>query len=512
VRRKLVIGIVPLVLLCVLSMACSKGGDPAKMIPEDAAVVVVIPNLGNTTGHIGEFVDWLAQQVPMMAMMKQSMTAAAGVDLTKAESLAEKGLNPKGGAAFAALDIGSKKMVIMIPVKDEDAFVGFINETLKKQGGPEITKEGDNYTFPGGGGVMTITKGFALVSDNADNFSAVTGGGNKLADNENYQLLCKNLGTSNDLLVYVSSNVLATAPIPEAQQMAALAKDIKTIGGALDISSKELTIKIFAGMADMENIKKIMASSGEGSLIESLPGPAPVLAKANLSVPDLWGYIKTKIATDPATKMDLENGMSEMKTATGVDVEANIIANIAGNPSVAYYGMTGRRNKIPDLVITMTVKDEAKIRDSLSKIADAMSGGKKKKGALSEMGVIELSTGPREKMYAAVVKGSLIVTMDDDRMKQILGMLAGTSSDQTALASVSLESAKSALKDDKSTIVYISAYELIKVIREGLSKNKQAQLDAYMAQVGGVANSHVIITVTPQDEGVLKEISIQFGQ
>ena len=508
--RKLMAGIISIACIFFIFAGCGKSSsDVVNLIPEDASAAVIIPNVGATSGHVGEFIDWLTTQVPMLAMFKQQMSLVTGVDLTKAENLATKGIDPKGSAAVAALDPSGNKMTVLVPVKDEKAFVAFLNEMIRKKGGAELRKEGDNYTLPDGG-VMSIKKGFAIMCENSDTIAKITGKGKSLASNPDYKRISKALGNSGDLIFYFSKKMMEVVPGPEAQEAAKLAKGFGALGGTLNISAKEISAKMFATIADTGNMKKLLSGTGESSLLESMPGPAPILARFNVNVPELWNYIKANvIASDPETKRQFEQGMTAMKASMNLDMEADVIANIAGDPIVVLYGMTGRKKDTPDIVITMVVKNEAKIRDAVSKISQ-MAGARKTPKDLKGMGVTVLSS-PGGAYYIAVAKNNIVMTATPDRMKQVLGVLSGATSGQTAVGSVKHEEAKKLLQNKKSSVAYLSVFELLNSYRSSLSRGEQAMMDAYMTQAKGLANSYIIMTFSMEEGGVVSAFSLRFG-
>jgi len=511
-KKRLALGIVCLLLAGVLVIGCGSETDPAKIIPEDAQAVVIIPCLGATGEHLGEFLDYIAKQAPEeFATELAGMVRMVGADLTKPEELAAKGINPKAGAGFAFINPLAMEAAILIPVKKEEAFISFLNELAKKRGVPELKKEGDVYKAGSMPGVIKIKKGFAIFAQNPATLDKLPGKGNSLSDNEDYKVVVEELGSDGDLILYVSGKLLAAAPNPQAQQMAKMLAGLKSLGGALNISKNELSIKLFFNMSEMGDMSKILSADGKDSLLESLPGPAPILARANLSFPELWNYLKTK--SSPEVKKNLDMVMAQMKVPATVNFESDIINNIVGNLAMAYYGQSGKgRRKTPDFVLTLTLKDDTKVRESLEKIADSLKSQrrKKKKTNLEEMGVIELGRG-REKIYLAVVKKNLVMTQLADRMKSMFAAFAGSGA-ESAISSVENEEAKKALRNKKATVAYVSAASFAEAVKQGMSRKEKAQLEAYQAQMPGLLKSYMIMSGEIKEKGGLLTVTVHLGE
>ncbi|GEM_PF-2692620 len=510
-KKRFTVAIVCLFLAGVLVIGCGGQTDPAKIIPEDAQAVVLIPNIGQTAGHISEFMDYIGKQVPAAAGGKQMMKVFTGADLTNPDELAAKGINPKGGLAFALLDMTKMDGAFIVAVKKEADFIAFLNELAKKSGAPELTKDGDAYSSPGVPGQLKIKKGFAIFAQNPDTLNKLTGKGKTLSGSDDFKTALAEIDAGGDLVVYISAKMLAAAPTPQAQQMAKALKDLKAIGASLNIGAEEWSLKVFTSMAGMEDAKKLLSSGGEGSLLESLPGPAPVLARTNLSIPALWNYIKEKSNSDPEFKKNYEMAMAQLTIPATVNLETDLIGNIVGDLALAYYGQSGKgRRKTPDFVLTIVVKDEAKVKDSLQKIADSMlTRKKKKKSDLEEMGVIEFGPG-RDKIYIAVVKSNLVITPVADRMKKVLATFAGAAA-QPATASIHAE-AKKLLLNKNATAAYVGAKHLLEAMKENASRNKKAQLEAYEAQMAELLKSYMIISAELMDEGSLLTLNVHLGE
>ena len=509
-RRKIRISILFLSCVCIFFSACGKcGSDAANLIPENAPAAVVIPNVGATAGHIGDFANWLEKQAPFLAIIKAQAFATAGGDFTKAETLTAKGINPNGSAAAAILDPQGNKAVVLVPVKDEKAFVAFLGDVVFK--GAEIKKQDKYYALPAGG-IMGFKKGYAIISESTDIVNSIVGGKFKpLTRNPDYKRISKALGSSGDFVFYVSKKMLETAPSPEAKEVTRLAKDIGAFGGVLNLNAKEISAKLYVSISDMGNIKKMMSGPTEGSLFDSLPGPAPVLIRTNLNVPEVWNYIKsTLIVSDQDAKKQYEESTMAMKTSMNMDLEKDIIGNIAGSPSVVFYGMVGRRKDMPDIVVTVILKDEAKVRDAIAKMAQ-MSSRKKTPKDLQAMGVTTFSDAGGD-YYFAVARKNLVITSTPDRMKQVLGTLSGAAAAQTAIGTVKQEEAKKLLKDKKSNVAYFSLFEMVNSYRASAPREARVELDNYMKQAAGLANTYLIMTYSAEENGVVGSLSLRFGE
>ena len=509
-RNRVAIGILALMLACALIVSCGKGGtDPTKVLPEDTKLVVVIPSIGDTTAHFGEFFGWLSKQVPMLAMFQQQANAMAGGDFTNPEELSKNGINPKGGVAVALIDMMQQKYVVLVPVKKEQDFIAFLKKTVGR--GMDIPKTDDEYNIAGN--TMVIKKGFAYIAPNRATIDELLESkGNSISSNADFKTVWKNLG-DGDIMLYMSAEMLKAAPTPEARELAKLTKNFKAFGACLNMGESKLSAKIFTSVDNTDEMEKMMSSPGEDSMLEMLPGPTPILGKARLSVPELWAYVKANyIEADPEVKAEYEKSVAQAKVALGMDIETDMIANIVGDPVIAYYGMTGRRKDTPDIVVAMVVKDEAKVRTAIEKLGEMMSGGKKKKSALESMGVVEFAKSRSEKFYATVVRSNLIFTTDADTMKKVLGMLAGTSSDPKAIDSVEYEEAKKMLLDKKLNVVYLGTREMVKVLKESMNKRKQAEMDSYLAQAPGLVDSYLILKAELVSDGFMEELSLNFGE
>lgn len=517
-KQALVIIIGLLILAAGNQLACSKkGGKLAQMVSKDAQLVVLIPNIGRAAANLGSFLDYLASKSPFLASMKQQMNVKAGFDITKAEELAKKGFDPNGGFAFAMMNMKTSDGYGVLSVKDEKVFVAFLNEMYQKEGKPELKKEGEFYSIPDGG-FLTFKKGFAVFGEKQDSI-AKAGTGDSIDGSDAFKTAMKNIGEGGDITVYFSPEFIKTTAkqgMGDGQEAKAIDNLSKIYGAmitSLSFAKSDIEAKSYVQILDITKVKKIMSTASASEMMAKVPDGAPVLARYHLNLPEFWAFMKEMMASsDPKTKQGMETGIAQAGQALGMDIEKDIIANLDGNPVFAFYGMTGKRNSTPDLLLTITLKDEAKVKNAIQKISAMMNMGRKPgASALAALGVIEIAS-PGGAIYLAVIQKNLVLSTTPERMQAIMALLAGSGGGRNALASVSHADAKKALDDKNVDVLYIDISMLLGNMKKGLSRQEAQKIDMYLAQAGGVQDAYLLVNSSITDQGIVGGIKIHLGQ
>jgi hypothetical protein len=199
------------------------------------------------------------------------------------------------------------------------------------------------------------------------------------------------------------------------------------------------------GMLRMMKAKPI----GDRSFLPFAPAGAFLFAEASLALPEMFGAIRDMVAVEPRALRELDEGLQQMKSALGVDVEKELVGGL-GEGYGYYAAVPSTGGVFPEVGVMLRVKDPASYEGVFERFAKGLAG------ILNEEGDVVASTrtveyrGKRLHLFEmqaargddpvpftptwALLDDVLVVTLVPHTMKEIVLRRTGGAEGETGLA------------------------------------------------------------------------------
>lgn len=496
--------------ILILQTNCSKkDGKITELIAKDAQLVVIVPNIAKAAGKLSSMLETLTIKIPILGMLRQQMTIATGFDITNTEELGKKGFDFQGGLAVVMLKVRDGQGYGIVQIKDKDAFLAFLNDANAKQGNPAFAKEGDFYSSSGT--YLTFKGKFAIIGDNQKILKNV-GEGDSINGSDDFNSIIKKIG-EGDIIFYTSPGYLKSfakkaSELPDTKAIEAITNIYGAMGFSINFDKTFIEGKSFIKMMDMSRMKKVFGGTGGSDMLTYLPEGAWAIAKAKTDFPEMWQWIKEMLfSSDPRAKTEIENAFKEAENQLGFDVEEDVIANIEGNPIIVIYGLSLKTTPELDMVLTVTLKDEEKIKGilgNLAKMAPPVPTN------LSQLGVVVFPIESSTSLYLTTRNKHLIVAFSSGRILEIINMIEGKGKIKNVIETAN-PAVKTYLENKNSDIAYIGIGTLLNIIKTELSKEETKKMSMFTG--GGTLNDAYLVALdNVEDDGIGYSVKLFWGE
>jgi hypothetical protein len=330
----------------------------------------------------------------------EDIKEALGFNPFNLEELKAHGFNPAKEFGFLVTDIIVEESgaepnftgLVFVPVTDEKKAVETIKTAIQKESPDvKITEEEDITVFEKAGDDVKLymaEKGKYLFIganpkvDAKPFIQSILSGEAFLTQGKNYQDVVTKMSPEEEVFVYANigkileknleniKNLSKQSARPGAPDMSATLDSLSGYQGAgisLDLESPNFVLKSVANIAAESRLLKLLEGAQMNkNAVLGLPEHPVLLISAALNASEYYKLFVEALPEEEANnvKMQLEG----MKSMTGIDIENDVINNIAGNLNLGVYDGGSITMGSFNTLITLTVKDEAVMKGVLEKV------------------------------------------------------------------------------------------------------------------------------------------------
>lgn len=390
-----------MVLALVLLVGCPKKEKEiekiAEILPENTEVLVKFSSF-EAIHKNSAMTDTSVLGQPIEGL--EDIKEALGFNPFNLEELKAHGFNPAKEFGFLVTDIVVEESgaepnftgLVFLPVTDEKKAVKTIKTAIQKESPDvKITEEEDITVFEKAGDDVKLCmagKGkylFIGANPKADAkpfIQSILSGEAFLTQGKNYQDVVTKMSPEEEVFVYANvgkileknleniKNLSKQSAGPGAPDMSATLDSLSGYQGAglsLDLESPNFVLKSVANIAAESRLLKLLEGvQMNKNAVLGLPENPVLLVSAALNASEYYKLFVEALPEEEANnvKMQLEG----MKSMTGIDIENDVINNIAGNLNLGMYDGGSITMGSFNTLITLTVKDEAVMKGVLEKV------------------------------------------------------------------------------------------------------------------------------------------------
>lgn len=390
-----------MVLALVLLVGCPKEEKEiekiAEILPENTEVLVKFSSF-EAIHKNSAMTDTSVLGRPIKDL--EDIKEALGFNPFNLEELKAHGFNPAKEFGFLVTDIVVEESgaepnftgLVFLPVTDEKKAVETIKTAIQKESPDvKITEEEDITVFEKAGDDVKLYmagKGkylFIGANPKADAkpfIQSILSGEAFLTQGKNYQDVVAKMSPEEEVFVYANvgkileknleniKNLSKQSAGPGAPEMSATLDSLSGYQGAgisLDLESPNFVLKSVANIAAESRLLKLLEGAQMNkNAVLGLPENPVLLISAALNASEYYKLFVEALSEEEANnvKMQLEG----MKSMTEIDIENDVINNIAGNLNLGVYDGGSITMGNFNTLITLTVKDEAVMKGVLEKV------------------------------------------------------------------------------------------------------------------------------------------------
>jgi hypothetical protein len=393
----------PLVALLILLAGCSKKAgssqNVAELLPENTEFMLKFSSVSDMYKYLsvtenssfGEPIDNL-----------DSIKKIFGFNPYNLSDLESKGFDTKGTFGVALSDFKWQSEMeeldfnglVYIPVNDGKKAIETIKNIFKIN--PQVSSD---FTIADEGEFVCITKngqqqkiylyskaGYlyaaaSLKGDSKDYLTKLTNGTlGKLSSSKYYQDVIAKVDDKKEFFSYVNINKLIAANIQALDSLAKNSyngssaqinsleylKDYEGAGASIDFSKNDLVVNAVANFVKNSKTLNLMkqASFDKSKILGFKENPLLILSFA-LNYSEYYKSMMSAIGENG--RSDAVSYFEMIKKSFGIDIEKDLIDNLAGNINFGMYDGANINMMNYNTVLTINVKDENKVREVLEK-------------------------------------------------------------------------------------------------------------------------------------------------
>jgi len=438
--------LLPLLALLILIAGCSKKESAnqkvAEMLPENTELLLKFSSLSDMykylsvteTSSFGEPIENL-----------DSVKKVFGFNPYNLKELESNGFDTKGAFGIAVSDFkwqnNSEDLdlngLFFIPVSDGKKVFDAIKNIFKIN--PELATE---YTMTEDGEYLCIEKtgqpqkvymrcfgGYLYISaslknDSKDYLAKLSSGSlGKLSKSKYYQDVVAKVSDDEEFFSYVNINKLITDNLPAIDSLAKNSysgtsaqlnsldylKDYEGAGASIDFANTNLVVNGVANFVKDSKAMNIMkqASFDKSKVLGIKENPLLLLSFA-LNYSEYYKSVMAALGDNG--KNEATSYLEMIKKSFGIDLEKDLIDNLGGNVNFAMYDGATINMMNYNALLTVNVKDEAKVRAVLDKFIDKLPP-EQKNLVRKENGNYIYTFGGFLQLYAGIKDKNLIVSI-----------------------------------------------------------------------------------------------------
>ncbi len=544
--------------------ACSgcRGKEPLAYVPEDSAVVVVMPSLEKSVDGIKKFIDHFREIGPVsigISRAKAMLNHEIGFDPEDVESIKKKGFDPSQGIAFSLANDG-ESMSVVLGVSDKDALDKYLREMANKamRGNADFSEKnvnGQSVTLLALKGAQAPKVGWVFVKkqliiglhakDNkvGEYVTKLTSLDKTIKDNKQFSDHKEKMGEHLVMVYFNGATIKKLAPEKSAQRIKEASSDwlkevykkrrqkeekfLSYFDGAtfgLAVSEKGIAVRgyyLFPSEKGKE-ILELIKGEGEGPDFSEYIGP-DALAVGRFSLNPKRLFQKLKKIASPKDKEDMKRDIEKFESETHLNVEKDILNLLSGRFAIAVYppntkelggGGFSIRNPMSLLKIIRAVA-MAQLGNT-QKAVDIFSA---LEGLLQKAGIpVKAKTQGEQKIYSYGPEGGeTMVSWAVSKKKGVL--LLGTSQNIEAtlklidkggdnvLDQIEDSTAKKLLKAEDSIVFHYNLAKTVDMVRGlDLPGELKLMLSSVTSLLGKLTD--FMLAIEPDSEGLFFEMAL----
>jgi hypothetical protein len=548
-----------IVVACAVAPGCSgcKGKAPLNYVPQDAAVVLVVPGVGQALTDAKLLLDKFRDQTPVKMGLeagKAQVVKELGFDPENPESMKTKGIDPSGGLV-ASLGSDGKSVAIAFGVEDQKLLEKLLRELAGKMTGGAATfveKDvgGARMTLlqlPGGNdpraawtyvGKHIVICPAAKDGKVADYLAQVTKLEANIKRNKTFSAVESKIGKYH-ALVYADgagAKKMQAARNEERLKGASewMRKYIKERqdatdgfmayfeGGALALrlSAEGATLRGYTAIPSDKGktIREIFKGTGDAVDLAKFIGP-DALAVGRFSIDGKKLMDRMLELMPPAAKRGFYAGVERIERDLKLSVEKDVLALLAGRYAGAVFAppadaiKAGPPRGMSDAVRFLSLVGMAQVTDT-QKAADllvklermmVMAHVDVKTRTEGDRKVYSIDSDGRTLVAWTVVK-NVVVVGTGDRLAKTVALVTGGG--DNVLSTVDSSRAKSLLKSPEGIVLYYNVAKTADTVR---AMDLPAELKAILSTALTTVSKFSDVTVSweVEDEGVLGELAVR---
>ena len=391
--KKIMALVITLALLIPMSCAKKEKAGLSALVPSSTQIYLKIPSLTSLHQNLNVTKNSImGKTIPNIAFLE----AGLGFNPLKLEDLTTQGIdvNSSLGLILSDIEINSienkepdinAQGMFLLPVSDYEKLIGFIQDTIKKIN-PEfdVVQENDRTVINPGTGkdsilLASVKNYLAVTVTKSENRSsslldAVLSGDSTLSENTGFQQAASKLDKMNNIFVYIDMQSIIgkifpkfeqfTDELPEAQKKQMIqglefTKDYISAGGSFDLESSDLELKSILFLKPDSKVLKMMngVEFNKDLLLGIDKTPLMIFSFAfNFSE-----YLDLIMGTLPPENKDIfEETKKKFYAESGLDLEKDIIDNLAGNFNFGIFDGKNINITNTNTLLSIGIKDETK--------------------------------------------------------------------------------------------------------------------------------------------------------
>jgi len=317
---------------------------------------------------------------------------------------------------------------------------------------------------------------------------SVAAGKTSLSDTQIYNDVTAKVNSGEEMFVYanikkiVKNNLTAIQNIseksatdqgPDIRRSLEYLKDCEATGISVDLEGKDFVAKsVFNMVPGSKHLNVLKNISFDKNMVLGLKENPVFLLSASVNAPEYY-----KMFLESLTQTGVKNfkeGLKKIKTDFGVDVEKEVIENLAGNLNLCAYDGASINLVNYNALLTLNIKDEAKMKAVMDKTVSNLSPDKQamvqkvtvgsdEAYALTMLGMLQLYAGVRNNnlvlssgkpMFEKAVKGNIssgfVAVMKDKALSDAL-------KSNTSLFYVNIGEMFKAVKNFPSLVLHLNS-------------------------------------------------------
>jgi hypothetical protein len=425
----------------------------------------------------------------------EELKGKLGFNPFNVEELRAHGFDPgkEFGVAVADIIVEEKSDkpnfngLLVIPVTDGKQAIETIKAGIQKQSpGTKVTQEGDMTVFEE---ATTQTKFYLAVKntylfvavnpkvDAKPFMEAVLAGKSSLTKVKTYTAAMGKIGSDKEIVAYVNLAKIAEKNLntlknlskesagakgaPDISASLNYLSDYESIGISLDLASPNLNVKSVINMvADSRSLKMLEGLQANKHAVLGVPEHPVLLFSVLMNASEYYKMMTEAMSEDAAR--NLKTQLEGIKTSFGIDLENEVINNLAGNFNLGIYDGGSITMGNFNTLFTVSVKDDAVLKSVVDKMIAKLPPEQQAMISKQKVGDVEayvVMAGPVQ-LYIGMKEKNLIIAVGKPMFEKALKGDVSSG----FVANVADKELAGKFKEDRN-ILYLNVAETLKAVK-----------------------------------------------
>ncbi|HEO64378.1 MAG TPA: DUF3352 domain-containing protein, partial [Spirochaetes bacterium] len=482
-------------LSCLLAGSCSEGqktykaGGIAKLLPENTILMLKASSVKRfyqslsvtSDSFFGEPITWADDVKTMLGFNPYDIKdlQSQGLDITKEIGVLLSELE------FKENDEPVFTVLFFIPVTDGKKLITTIKGLLKKNApGVKVTNDGGVTIFDGGGQNKQLYIAekdsylffaFSSKGNGKSLIQSVLSGKSSLTESKSYKDVAQHTDSSQDFFVFADMNKITKgnldlikksfsdlnrySPGLDMSKFLDYLKDYEGLGLSVDLKSPDLMTHLTLNLKpSSETLKLYKDITYNKKTVLGINDPAALFISVGFNVSE---YYKILVKT-LGSAIPIQTGVKTVNKKYDLDVENDIIENIAGNFNLCTYDGSSISKFNHNTVFTVSIKDESKMKEVINKIRKKLPPTYQQMFTEEKVGSVEAyKLNVVFQIYMGMKNGNLIIASGKPMFEKAIN---GNPS-KGFLTRLKDKSLAKTLGGKSESIVYINVDEVYKAVK-----------------------------------------------